>query len=61
MAGANFHTVYMNLETLLVECKACNRRAAFTRADGLPIWQGNMTRVRDVRVKCRCSCRDVRS
>jgi len=60
MPGDNFHTVYMNLETLLVECKACNRRAALTKRGGLPIWQGNMSEVRDVRLKCRCGCAEVR-
>src|SRR4051794_7576248 len=58
--GANFHTFDMNVETLLVECRACNRRAALTKADGLPIWQGNMTEVRAKRLKCRCGCAEVR-
>ncbi len=60
MPGYNFHSVYMAIEVLLVECKQCNRRAALTKADGLPIRQGNMTAVRAARLKCRCGCRDVR-
>jgi hypothetical protein len=28
---ANFHTVYMNLGVLLIECRACNHRAALER------------------------------
>ena len=28
---ANFHAVYMNLGVLLLECRACNHRAALAR------------------------------
>src|SRR5947209_6234733 len=48
--GYNFHSVYMAIEVLLVECKQCNRRAALTKADGLPIWQGNMDEIRSKRL-----------
>ncbi|MEA2875559.1 MAG: hypothetical protein QOF14_755 [Hyphomicrobiales bacterium] len=61
IGGYNFHAVYMGIGVLLVECKACNRRAALTKADGLPIWQGNMDEIRSKRLKCRCGCTDVRS
>jgi orotate phosphoribosyltransferase len=40
--GANWHTVAMSIEVLLIECKACNRRAALGKDDGLPIYQGNV-------------------
>lgn len=39
--GANFHTVYMAAEILLVECKACGHRSALDRSQA-PIHQGNM-------------------
>jgi len=57
----NFHSVYMNIGVLLVECKACNRRVALGREDGLPIWQGNMEPIKSKRLKCRCGCIEVRS
>jgi hypothetical protein len=60
MPDHNFHSVYMAMETLLVECKSCSRRVALTKEDGLPIWQGNMAPVRTARLKCRCGCTDVR-
>ena len=62
MPGANFHTVYMNLEVLLIECRACERHASLTREDGAPIWQGNMKPVSSAKFKCRkCGSTDVRA
>jgi hypothetical protein len=52
MRGANFHTVWMNAELLLVECKACGRRSALDRASLPDIRQGNMTELRAVKFRC---------
>jgi hypothetical protein len=60
MHAYNFHSIAMSAGVLLVECKQCGRRAALTKREGLPIWQGNMTPVKDARVKCRCGCTEVR-
>lgn len=51
----------MAIGVLLTECKQCDRRAALTKGDGLPIWQGNMDEVRSKRLKCHCGCTEVRS
>jgi hypothetical protein len=60
MPGANFHSVYMAAEILLVECKACGRRSKLTKQDA-PIRQGNMTELRAVPFKCeRCGAKLVR-
>jgi hypothetical protein len=59
--GYNWHSVFMGVETLLVECKQCNRRAALTKEDGLPIRQGNMEPIGSKRLRCRCGCTEVRS
>ena len=62
MSGVNVHTVYMNLEALLIECRAGERRASVTREDGVPIWQGTMTPVGSAKFKCRkCGSTDVRA
>lgn len=60
MPGANFHTVYMHAEILCIECKDCNRRAALTKEDGLPIFQGNMQELNRTAFRCRCGSRSVR-
>lgn len=51
MPGQNFHSVYMAIEVLLVECKACRRRSALDRSQA-PIRQGNMTELRHVKFRC---------
>lgn len=51
MPGKNFHSVYMAIEVLLVECRACGKRSALDRAQA-PIWQGNMTELRSVKFRC---------
>jgi hypothetical protein len=64
MAGASFHTVAMNAGVLLVECRECSRRAALTKQDGLPIYQGNMDSVAEglKKLKCtRCKGKEVRA
>jgi len=59
--GANFHSVAMSIDVLLVECTGCNRRAALDRDDA-PIRQGNINRVQDAKFKCRkCGPTSVRS
>jgi hypothetical protein len=59
MHGANFHTVYMAAEILLVECKPCGRRTMLTKQDA-PIRQGNMTELRGIKFRCRCGSTQVR-
>ena len=52
----------MSIEVLLIECKACNRRAALGKDDGLPIYQGNVRKVSEVKFKCcKCGHTEVRS
>lgn len=60
--GANFHTVWMSIEILLIECKGCNRRAALGKEDLPAIHRGNQDYVRDAKFKCqKCGSREVRS
>ena len=48
--GANFDSVAMSIDVLLVECTGCNRRAALDRDDA-PIRQGNINRVQDAQIQ----------
>jgi hypothetical protein len=53
MAGDNFHSVYMALEVLLIECKGCGRRKALTKPEAKnTIHQGNMKQVASQKFKC---------
>jgi hypothetical protein len=52
---ANFHTVWINAQTLCFECKGCRRRAALGKADIPEIRQGSIKYVRDTKFRCsRC-------
>lgn len=62
MAGYNFHSVYMAIEVLLVECKACGRRSQLDRSSTPQIHQGNMTPLHQVKFRCgnrACGSHDV--
>jgi hypothetical protein len=60
--GANFHSVWMSIEVLLIECRGCNRRSALG-PDELPaIHRGNQASVSAARFRCRkCGPTPVRS
>jgi hypothetical protein len=49
--GANWHSVAMSIDVLLIECKACNRRSALGKDDGLPIYRGNMSAVSETNIQ----------
>ena len=62
MPGFNWHSVYMGLEVLLVECKGCWRRAIDKAASKRQMHQGNMDEIRDAKFKCRgCGGIEVRA
>lgn len=60
MNGPNLHTLYSCAVPLYVECRGCHHRAALTDKD-LPFLQGNMTMLKDIKLRCRtCGSRDVK-
>jgi hypothetical protein len=63
MLGYNWHSVYMGLDVLLVECKGCGRRGAIGKEDSKrQMHQGNMDELRDAEFKCmRCGVTAVRA
>lgn len=61
MMTPNFHTVYMYGGILLVECKGCNKRSAFTKETLPAIHHGNMNLIDAAKFRCRrCKSTDVR-
>ena len=50
----------MHAGILAIECAACNRRAALTKRDGLPIYQGNKDAIARRTFRCRCGSDQVR-
>ena len=53
----NLHTVAVSDGVLCVHCKACGHRAALDK-DGLRNSRGNMTQLRDLRLRCeKCEAR----
>ena len=61
-SGASYHSVWMSIEVLLIECRGCNRRAALTHEELPAIHQGNMAAVANTKFKCRkCGPTPVRS
>ena len=54
--GSNWHSVYMSIEVLLVECKGCNHRAAIDKEHSkLKLHQGNMETIAGTKFRCtRC-------
>ena len=63
MTGYNFHSVYMVIEVLLVECKICGRRSRLDRTTTPQIHQDNMTELRAVKFRCdnrTCGATQVR-
>ena len=47
----NLHTVAVSTGILCVHCKSCGHRAALDK-DKLAIHHGNMTQLRDLRLRC---------
>jgi len=57
----NYHGVYMAGGILLVECRGCNKRTAFTKETLPKIHQGNMDEVHTEKFRCsRCKETGVR-
>jgi len=51
--GPDWHSVYMALEILLIECKNCNRRASIDKAHSkLHLHQGNMKTIASTKFRC---------
>jgi len=63
MPGPNWHTVYMGLEVLLVECKTCGRRCAIKKQDSRHhIRQSNMKELSSTKFRCsKCNGTEIRA